>query len=213
MTGNRPHTAPGADALRDVEERLRSRMNVLEDTHDRLRRRVRLVTLVLLAVVALLVAVAIAPELVGAVRSGGVLDVTTLRLVDAAGNVRGEWGVDDDGAIRIGLFDQQRRPRMNLAVLRNGSPGVALLDETGQRRAALGLLPDQTASMVFADARGTLRAVLGLTTTDAANLVFADADGISRLGMGLDRNGIGSVMMPPDSVLESSVPGSPGGGP
>jgi hypothetical protein len=202
-----PPTSPDPAVLRDLEERLRSRMNVLEDQNARMQRRIRLMTFVLLSVVALLGAVAVAPGLIGAVRQGEALDVRSLRLVDDRGDVRAEWGVDTDGATRMSLHDQQGRQRLNLSVLRTGFPGIALINEAGQRRAVLGLLPDQTTTLVFADARGTPRAVLGLTNVDAANLVFADADGVSRLGMGLDGSGLASVMMPPDSALQTTLPG------
>lgn len=200
-------------ALREMEDRLRARMSLLEDAQKRLRGRLRMVGLGLAAVVALLVAVAVEPSLVGAMRSGDVIDARGVRLVDAAGSVRGEWSVDPDGSTRLTLMDQQSRQRLNLSVLRTGFPGLALVNDAGQRRAVLGLLPDQTTTLVFADARGTPRAVLGLTNADAANLVFADSEGISRLGMGLDGDGMGSLIMPPDSAMATSpATPAPGGG-
>lgn len=200
--------SPSADALRDLEERMRSRMNVLEAEHARTQGRLKMMTFALLGLVALLGAVALAPNLIGAVRSGEVAELRGVRIVDAAGRVRGEWGVDTDGSTRLSVHDQQERQRLNLSVLSSGFPGLALVNDAGQRRAVLGLLPDQTTTLVFADSRGTPRAVLGLTNADAANLVFADSEGVSRLGMGLDGSGIGSVMMPPDSAMESAQPGT-----
>lgn len=205
MTPTPPDTTA---AIRDLEERLRSRMNVLEAQHARTQGRLRLMTFALLGLVAVLGAVTLAPGLIGAVRTGDVAEFQAIRLVDATGTVRGEWGVDDDGANRLSLLDQQGRPRFNLSVMASGFPGLALINDAGQRRAVLGMLPDQTTTLVFADGRGTTRAVLGLTNADAANLVFADADGVSRLGMGLDGNGIGSVMMPPDSAMQNTPAGT-----
>ncbi len=195
-----PTTPDASAAMRDLEERLRSRMNVLEAQHARTRGHLRLMTFALLGLVAILGAVTLAPGLIGAVRSGDVAEFQAIRLIDATGTVRGEWGIDDDGANRLSLFDQQARPRLNLSVLASGFPGLALVNDAGQRRAVLGMLSDQTTSLVIADGRGTPRAVLGLTADDAANLVLADADGVSRLGMGLERDGTGTVMMPDEST-------------
>lgn len=203
-----PTNPDAGAAMRDLEERLRSRMNVLEAQHARTRGHLRLMTYALLGLVAILGAVTLAPGLIGAVRSGDVAEFQAIRLVDASGTVRGEWGIDDDGANRLSLLDREGRQRLNLSVLSSGFPGLALVNDAGQRRAVLGLLPDQTTTLVFADGRGIPRAVLGLTNADAANLVFADADGVSRLGMGLDGNGIGSVMMPPDSAMQNTPAGS-----
>lgn len=193
---------------REMEDRIRARMQALEaDTH-RLRRQVRVVGLGLAMTLALLGLAVFGPGWVGADAGGPVVEARAFRLVDAEGVVRGEWQVDGEGAARLSLMDTRREPRLNLAVLESGFPGLALINEAGQRRAVLGLLPDQTTTLVFADAAGVPRAVFGLTRADEANLVFADAEGVTRLGMGLAGDGVGSVLMPQDTLAAETGGGT-----
>ena len=90
---------------------------------------------------------------------------------------------------------------------------MSLVNSNGRSRAALGLLPDESTSLVFADGSGVARAVLGLSRGDAAHLVFADAGGVSRVALGLDGTGVGSVILPQDSLpVGDAIPGNPAGG-
>lgn len=213
---NGPHTTdPGA--AREMEDRIRAELAVLERKSSRLQRRVGLLSLAVTLLVVLLALSVLAPRFLST-DTGRVLEANRIRLLDVDGSPRGEWAVDAQGDVRLSLLDRSGQQRLNLTVLNSGFPGLALVNDAGQRRAVLGLLPDQTTTLVFADVKGTPRAVLGLTSADAANLVFADAEGISRMGMGLDGKGTGSVMMPSDSVGGSIGPaslplsGSAGGG-
>jgi hypothetical protein len=194
--------------MRELEERMRVGLAVLERKNRKLRNEVRILTVGFGLMVALLGLVAVGSALQG--DGPAMLDVRRLRIVDAQGIARGEWTVDDNGSSRLSVLDMRGRPRLNLSVLQNGYPGLALVNEAGQRRAVLGSLPDQTTTLVFADGQGVPRAVLGLTGADAANLVFAGSDGISRMGMGLDGRGVGSLMVPPDSAMAPQLPESPG---
>jgi hypothetical protein len=201
--------------MRELEERMRVGLAVLERKNHKLRNELRILTVGFALIVALLSLVAFGPGLLGTGDAGGLLDVRRLRILDAQGLPRGEWSVDESGSSRLSILDMRGRPRLSMTVLQSGFPGLALVNDAGQRRAVLGVLPDQTTTLVFADAQGVPRAVLGLTHADAANLVFADADGVSRMGMGLDGSGMGSLMIPPDSAMapaeSNGNPGTSGG--
>lgn len=210
-------TIPGAADLadmREIESRVRARFRAMEEDNRRLRAQIRVLGLGFGLTLCLFGLVWFAPGLVGGAATGDIVEAQSFRLVGTDGVVRGEWGVDAEGAARLSLLDHRRQPRLNLTVLNSGFPGVALINEDGQRRAVLGVLPDETTTLVFADMGGIPRAVLGLTHADEANLVFADAEGVTRLGMGLAGNGVGSVMMPQDTMAaagrESPDDRSPG---
>lgn len=187
--------------MQEIEARFRSRMNVLDKETRKLRSRVRLMGLALLAALGILAAILIRPELVstnGQGRVAGEIRTRSLVIVDVDGRSRGQWTVDEEGNARLGMLDEQGRQRLSMSVLEGGFPGMSLINARGQRRAAFGLLPDETTSLVFADAAGVPRAVLGLTRGEAANLVFADAGGVSRIGLSLNGNGTGSALLPDD---------------
>jgi hypothetical protein len=195
--------SPGAAdvaAMREIEDRVRARVRAMEEDTRRMLTQVRLLGLGFGLTLCLLGLQIFAPGLIGASASVDVVEAQRFRLLGADGVIRGEWGIDEDGSARLSLLDQRRQPRLNLTVLESGSPGMALINGDGQRRAVLGLLPDQTTTLVFADGGGIPRAVFGLTNADEANLVFADAEGVTRMGMGLAGNGLGSVLMPQDTV-------------
>jgi hypothetical protein len=195
--------------MREIEARFRSRMGTLERETSKLRSRVRIMALGLLAAVGTLAAILVRPELVstgGDGRVAGEIRARSLVLVDSDGLPRGQWTVDEEGNARLALLDERGRQRLSLSVLEGGFPGMSLINAQGQRRAAFGLLPDETTSLVFADAAGVPRAVLGLTRGEAANLVFADAAGVSRIGLALDGTGMGSALLPQDDGGESEGP-------
>lgn len=195
--------------MREIEGRFRSRLDVLDKETRKLRSRVRIMGLALLAAIGILAAILIQPELVSTNAQGRVADeirTRSLVVVDVDGRPRGQWTVDEDENARLGLLDQQGRRRLSLSVLEGGFPGMSLINGQGQRRAAFGLLPDETTSLVFADAAGVPRAVLGLTRGEAANLVFADAEGVSRIGLSLDGTGMGSALLPEDEGGQIEVP-------
>lgn len=185
--------------MREIEERVRSRLLVLERETQSLRFRTRVLSFGLVGTLILVIVVALNPDFlaVTGIHAGSeTLSVRSLELLDDQGLRRGEWSVDDEGSARLSLMDRQGRPRMNLSVLSGGFPGMSLMNSAGQQRAALGLLPDETTTLVFADGGGIPRAVLGLTRGDAAHLVFADAEGVSRVALGLEGDGMGTVVLP-----------------
>jgi len=185
--------------MREIDERIRSRMSVLEREIASLRSRSRLLGAGLVITIGLLAVVAAFPELLvtSGIRSANEsLEVRRLVLVGESGNRRGEWAVDEEGSVRFSLLDPQGRARLNLSVLGGGFPGLSLSNAEGQRRAVLGMLPDETTTLVFADQAGTTRAVFGLTQANAASLLFADANAVTRIGFALDGDGTGSMVLP-----------------
>ncbi len=124
-------------------------------------------------------------------------------LADAAGNVRGYWGVDQDGANRFVLSDSAGHERMSFSVLSDGgSPGLSLSDESGTARVALAYLPDETSTLVFADRAGVARAVFGVSA-QSATVLFADRQGNTKAGLGVDQLG------QPNLVLSEEDAGTP----
>jgi hypothetical protein len=202
-----------SNVLREIEERVRSRLALVERQNERLQKQVRLLGLGLVVAAAVLALVAVAPDslaVVGLRQGDEVFEARGFRLVASDGVRRGEWWIDEDGRARLSMLDQQGRPRLNVTVLESGSPGISLVNSAGGNRVVLGVL-DETATLVFADNEGIPRAVLGLTREDAANLVFADADGITRLGLGLDGSGMGTVMLPDSAADEGDASTESGG--
>lgn len=190
-----------------VEERLVARMARLERTHRRLQWMVRGL-MVTTAALLVLAALPVVERQRGAPSAERAVEVRAERfvLLDSGGATRGVWQVAADSAVRLSLRDASDRSRLNLAVLKGGSPGISLSDDGERKRVALGLLPDQTSTLVFADAAGVPRAVLGLSHRQAANLLFADASGIGRVSLALDSSGRGSAMIPGMPDRESDPP-------
>ena len=191
----------GSDAtvLREIEERIRSRLAVVERHNEQLRRRTRLLGLGLLVTAALVALIAVAPDSLAVVGLGSSEDVLTargFRLVDDNGLRRGELSVDEEGRARLTLLDTQQRERLNVSVLESGSPGISLVNSRGNRRAVFGLLPDETVNLLFADADGVPRVQVGMTPQDGSHLLLADENGAPRLGLVLDAAGMGSVLFP-----------------
>jgi hypothetical protein len=120
-------------------------------------------------------------------------------LEDAAGQIRGAWGVTREGGVQLVLADAQGKARVRVSALEDGSPGLALVDANGQSRAAMGLLSDGTITLVFADPEGHSRAVLGLTASGASSLALADGHGVTRAGLGVAPNGKPTVTVDPAS--------------
>jgi hypothetical protein len=110
-------------------------------------------------------------------------------LRDKDGRVRGAWGQDDEGAIRLVLQDYRNRTSIKLNLLDDGSSGITFSDSTGNARLIMAVLPDETANLVFADRRGVARTVLGLSAKGGSTLLFADGSGATRAGIGVDNRG------------------------
>jgi hypothetical protein len=193
-------SAASISMMREIDARMRSRMQALEREVEAGKTRTRFLAIGLAVTLALLAIVAVFPDVLATagVRSAAEsIEVRRITLLGEGRSRRGEWSVDRDGNVRLSLLDQQGRPRLNLTVLDGGFPGLSLANAEGGRRAVLGLLPDGKSTLVFADQTGLPRAVFGLDPSlDAASMVLADANGVSRVGLGLDGTGVGSVMLP-----------------
>ena len=124
------------------------------------------------------------------------------------GVVRGMWGTEDDGTLRLVLQDASARARVKINLLNDGSSGLTFSDSTGKPRAVFAALPDQSTSIVLADEAGRGRIVLGLSADGGATLVFADRSGGTRASLGVDRNGNGTYTMT-DRVGREPVEAAP----
>jgi hypothetical protein len=179
-----PAPSPGT-----VHELLR-RLGQLEQDNRRLRR----VTLGTLVATAVLLGLAAALTYTAARHGlpGMVPDLVEARefvLRDHQGRVRGAWGEDDQGSIRLVLQDAASRASIKLNLLGDGSSGLTLSDSTGNPRVIMAVLPDQTTNLVFADGRGVTRTVLSLSAGGGSTLIFADEGGRMQTTVGVDRRG------------------------
>ncbi|MEZ0333132.1 MAG: hypothetical protein ACAI18_03925 [Gemmatimonadales bacterium] len=194
MTIDDRHEPPTPHELR-AEGRIVNRLEQLERDNRRLRR----YTTVMLIVVAMALGLGTA-LLWYSVRSGlpGSPQTVSARqfvLRDANGRVRGAWGVDDSGAVRLALSDEGERQRVRLSLLQDGSAGLSFADSTDRKLAVLGLLPDNTTNLALTDPAGIPRAVLGVASDGSSNLVFADREGSTRAGLGVDNRGLGTFSL------------------
>jgi hypothetical protein len=173
---------------------IQQRIDALEHENQRLQRRgfaLLIAVAVLLGLATAVIVIAGRHGLPGMVPA--VSEARQYVVRDRSGTVRGAWGVDDSGAVRIVLQDGGGHPRAKLSVLRDGSSGFSLIDSADRTRAVLGLLPDQTATLVLADSSGRTRTVLSLNPDGGSSLVFADRGGAMRAGVGVDVRGVGSI--------------------
>jgi hypothetical protein len=188
------HEPPTPHELR-AEGRIVNRLEQLERDNRRLRR----YTTLMLIVVAMALGLGTA-LLWYSVRSGlpGSPQTVSARqfiLRDATGRVRGAWGVDDSGAVRLALSDQGEHQRVRLSLLQDGSAGLSFADSADRKLAVLGLLPDNTTNLALTDPAGIPRAVLGVASDGSSNLVFADREGSTRAGLGVDSRGLGTFSL------------------
>ena len=182
-----------ASAASPSSDPVLARLEALERDNRRLRR-YSTMTLIALAVV---FGITVATVLFSG-RFGPVAEVIAAHqfvLRGADGTVRGVWGTEPDGTLRLALQDTKGRPRTKLTLLNDGSSGFSYVDSAGHPRLVVALLPDQAASIVLADAAGRTRSVLGISPGGDASLVFADRDGATRAGLGIDERGAGSFTL------------------
>lgn len=118
-----------------------------------------------------------------------VIEAKEFVLRDSEGRVRGVWGQDDQGAIRLVLQDHASANSIKLNLLDDGSSGLTFSDSAGTPRLVVAVLPDHTVNFVMADHRGVARTVLGLNPNGSSSLVFADQGGTTRTGVGVDARG------------------------
>ena len=171
----------------------------LEDVEREYRRQRRL-SIWLLTILAILLGLGVAFVLVSARHGmpGTVGDVVSARrfvLRGEDGKIRGIWGTNEDGSVRLVLQDDEEQQRTKLDLLTDGASGLTFADSAGHPRAVFAFLPDQTASLVFADGSGRSRSVLGVAEGGSATLVFADKGGVTRAGLGVDQNGTGTFTL------------------
>ena len=186
MSGNpeTPEARPLAQRLYEVERECR---------------RLRRLSVWLLGIVGVLLGLGVAMVFISARHGvpGTVAEVVAARqfvLRGRDGKIRGIWGTQDDGSVRLVLQDAQARQRTKIDLLGDGAAGLTFADTAGQPRAVFAYLPDQGPSLVFADRAGRSRSVLGVSD-EGANLVFADGGGSTRAGLGVDRRGVGTFTL------------------
>jgi hypothetical protein len=146
-----------------------------------------LVTAILLGVGVALVYTAARRGMPGTVPR--VIEAREFVLRDSEGRIRGAWGADEEGAIRLVLQDYRNQTSIKLNLLDDGTSGLTFADSAGNPRLIMAVLPDETINLVLGDSRGVARTVLGLNPDGASTLVFADQGGTARTGIGVDARG------------------------
>lgn len=202
-----PAAAPG---LTPVEHQLVRRLESVEQENRRLKRQSQMtlvVTAVLLGIGAALVWTAARHGMPGLVPQ--VIESREFVLRDRDGRVRGVWGQDDAGAIRLVLQDADNQTNIKLNLLDDGSSGLTFSDSVGNARLIVAVLPDETVNLVFADGRGVARTVLGLNGRGGSTLVFGDGGGTTRAAIGVDNRGrsvltTGEVDTPVEEEVEDT---------
>jgi hypothetical protein len=169
------------------------------DEIERDNRRLRRYTTTMLVVVAMVLGLG-AALIWYSVRSGlpgSPMTVSARQFVlrDGSGNVRGAWGLGEDGAIRLVMSDDEGRQRVRISLLKDGSAGLSFADSADRKLAVFGLLPDYTTNLALTDPAGIPRAVLGVSPNGSSNLVFADRSGSTRAGLGVDSRGLGTFTL------------------
>lgn len=207
MTADVPGSEPTLSRqMLELEKGLALRIDSLEHENRRLRRLMTsgiIGVAVLLGLTAALVVVTARHGLPGTVAD--VIESHQFVIRDHDGQVRGAFGLADDGSLRLGLQDGAGKAALRLSLLKSGAPGITFTDSMGRPRVVMGLLPDQSTNLVFADASGRSRMVLGLAPDGSSTLAFADAMGATRAGLGVDASGRGSFSMYDAASQRSSV--------
>ncbi|HEX9892506.1 MAG TPA: hypothetical protein VGA78_01225, partial [Gemmatimonadales bacterium] len=185
-----PAGAPAAEPSPAASRAMMHRLDRLEHENRKLRRQgttMLVVTAILLGVGVALVVTAARHGMPGFVPD--VVEAKEFLLRDSEGRVRGAWGSDQDGAIRLVLQGDQSNTSIKLNLLADGSSGLTFTDSAGTPRLVVALLPDNTVNLVLGDQRGVARTVLGLNPNGGSTLVFADQGGTTRTGIGVDNRG------------------------
>jgi hypothetical protein len=198
-----------------VEHQLVRRLESVEQENRRLKRQSQMtlvVTAVLLGIGAALVWTAARQGMPGLVPQ--VVESREFVLRDRDGRVRGVWGQDDAGAIRLVLQDADNQTNIKLNLLEDGSSGLTFSDSVGNARLIVAVLPDETVNLVFADSRGVARTVLGLNGRGGSTLVFGDGGGATRAAIGIDNRGrsvltTGEVETPVEEVEDTAAADKP----
>ncbi len=169
---------------------LMHRLEAVEQENRRLKRQgtiLMLVTAILLGVGVALVYTAARRGMPGMVPR--VIEAREFVLRDSEGRIRGAWGADEEGAIRLVLQDYRNQTSIKLNLLDDGTSGLTFADSAGNPRLIMAVLPDETINLVLGDSRGVARTVLGLNPDGASTLVFAVQGGTARTGIGVDARG------------------------
>jgi len=207
MTETKAESTPATPGLPTTPEQLRRLMHELErglvnriQDLERETRRYRRLWIAMVIVFAIVLGLGAALVMMAGRHSlpGQVADVVEARqfqIRDEAGTVRGAWGIDQDGALRLTLLAPNSKSAVTMTVLKGGAPGLTFSDTSGRARGVLALLPDETLSLTFADKSGMTRSVLGLNPEGSATLVFADRTGATRAGLGVDSRGSGTFTL------------------
>ena len=172
------------------------RLEELEREYRRLRRLSTFLLIgvgILLGLGAAFVAVSIRQGVPGTVADVVAAHSFVLRGDDGA--IRGVWGTQEDGSLRLVFQDGAGRARTKLDLLADGASGLSFSDSAGHPRAVFAFLPDQSASLVLADAGGKTRTVLGISPDGEASILFADRNGSTKSGLGVDGRGTGTFTL------------------
>lgn len=207
MADEKQPPAQAPDPSNAAARALLHRVEALEAENQKLKRRgmmVLVLTAVLLGIGMALVVTAARHGMPGFVPD--IVESKEFVLRDAEGRVRGAWGSDDEGAIRLVLQDHRNGTSIKLNLLDDGSSGLTFSDSAGTPRLVLAVLPDETVNFVMGDGRGVARTVLGLNPNGGSTLVFADPGGTTRTAVGIDNRGRAMISAGPEPTVYEEEP-------
>jgi len=111
------------------------------------------------------------------------------QLLDAAGEVRGEWRITDEGDPSFALLDDEQRKRFEVLLKRNEAVHLRMRDRDDQVRISQIVDGASHPHILLTDATQKLRVQMAIAGSGAPSMVFFDAEGESTAGVGIHADG------------------------
>ncbi len=106
-----------------------------------------------------------------------VLRAQELAIVDDAGAERATIKVEQDGLVRLSMFNKKGERRVAIGVLGDGEPALGLFDSSGQPRIGMNVPLDDSAGVRLLDSSGHSRLRLGQLENGETSVELMDGKG------------------------------------
>lgn len=106
-----------------------------------------------------------------------VLRAHALLIVDDSGAERASIKVEQDGLVRLSMFNKRGERRVAVGVLGDGEPAIGLFDSGGQPRIGMNVPLDDSAGVRLLDSAGHSRLRLGQLENGEASVELMDEKG------------------------------------
>ncbi len=106
-----------------------------------------------------------------------VLKAQELAIVDDSGAERATIKVEQDGLVRLSMFNKRGERRVAVGVLGDGEPAIGLFDSAGQPRIGMNVPLDDSAGVRLLDASGHSRLRLGQLEDGETSVELMDDKG------------------------------------